>query len=144
MFLISNFFVQLVFCLYKHGFAYDLGELLRFSLGDFNAGFYLKCLNRKIMRKKKISWPVGERGIAVDRTLGAVLGVGNPTESIFQLTMADRAAGATGTGQQPDSPGTLEKSFPVPNAFPLDINILNLYCSLAHHKHFWVCFSFWE
>lgn len=62
--------------------------------------------------------------MAVDRTLGAVLGAGNPTESIFQLTMADRAAGATGTGQHPESPGTLEKSFPLPNAFPLEISIL--------------------
>lgn len=63
--------------------------------------------------------------MAVERTLGAVLGAGRPTGSIFQLTTADRAAaGATGTGQHPESPGTLEKSFPVPSAFPLDISIV--------------------
>lgn len=62
--------------------------------------------------------------MAVDRTLGAVFGAGKPTGSIFQLTTADLAAGATGTGQHPESPATLEKSFPVPSAFPLDISIV--------------------
>lgn len=62
--------------------------------------------------------------MAVDNTLGAVLGAGRPTGSIFQLTTADLAAGATGTGQHPESPATLEKSFPVPSAFPLDISIV--------------------
>lgn len=57
------------------------------------------------------------------RTLGAVLGVGSPTGSIFQLTMADLAEGAT--GQQPAaSPATLVKSLPLPNAFPFEINML--------------------
>lgn len=62
--------------------------------------------------------------MAVDKTLGAVFGAGKPTESIFQLTTADLAAGATGTGQHPESPATVEKSFPVPSAFPLDISIV--------------------
>lgn len=58
--------------------------------------------------------------------LVAVFGVGNPTESIFQLTIADLAVGVTGTVQQPDSAATLEKSFPpaLKVGFPLDINIL--------------------
>lgn len=58
------------------------------------------------------------------RTLGAVLGVGSPTGSIFQLTMADLADGAT--GQQPAAnPATLVKSLPLPNAFPFEINMLS-------------------
>lgn len=59
------------------------------------------------------------------KTLGAVLGAGNPTGSIFQLIIDERA-GATGTGQQPDSPGTLEKSFPLPSALPFEISIVAL------------------
>lgn len=70
--------------------------------------------------------PVGDRGMAVGRTLGAVFGVGNPTESIFQLMIADRVEGVTGTGQHPDSAATLEKSFPPPNVFPFEINILQV------------------
>lgn len=72
--------------------------------------------------------------MAVDRTLGAVFGAGRPTGSIFQLTTADLAAGATGTGQHPESPGILEKSFPVPNAFPLDISIVQQ-CSSTFFTH---------
>lgn len=59
-------------------------------------------------------------------TLEAVLGVGKPMGSIFQLTIADLAVGVTGTEQQPESAATLEKSFPpaLNVGFPLDINIL--------------------
>lgn len=64
--------------------------------------------------------------MAAGSTLGAVFGVGNPTESIFQLMIADRAEGVTGTGQHPDSAATLEKSFPPPSAFPFEINILQI------------------
>lgn len=71
--------------------------------------------------------PVGDRGRADGKTLGVVLGVGSPTESIFQLTIDDRAAGVTGTGQQPDSPATLVKSFPVPNVVPFEINIVKFF-----------------
>lgn len=72
---------------------------------------------------------MGERGKAVGMTVDAVFGVGNPTGSIFQLTIADLAVGVTGTGQQPESAATLEKSFPpaLNVGFPLDINILTLY-----------------
>lgn len=62
--------------------------------------------------------------MAFGKALGAVLGTGSPTGSIFQLTMAGRADGATGTGQHPESPATLEKSFPLPNKFPFEINIM--------------------
>lgn len=58
-------------------------------------------------------------------TFGAVLGAGNPTGSIFQLII-DVRAGATGTGQQPDSPGTLEKSLPLPSVVPFEISIVPL------------------
>lgn len=72
---------------------------------------------------------MGESGSAVGITLVAVLGVGKPTGSIFQLTIADLAVGVTGTGQQPESAATLEKSFPpaLNVGFPLDINIITLY-----------------
>lgn len=62
-------------------------------------------------------------------TLDAEFGVGKPTESIFQLTIADLAVGVTGTGQQPERAATLEKSFPpaLKVGFPFDINIITLY-----------------
>lgn len=68
--------------------------------------------------------PVGDSGSAEGITLGAVLGAGRPTGSIFQLiTGPVRAAGAT--GQQPaDRPGTLEKSVVAPSVCPLEINII--------------------
>lgn len=56
-------------------------------------------------------------------TLGAVLGAGRPTGSIFQLTTGpERGAGM---GQQPESPGTLEKSVDGPrDGCPLLISIV--------------------
>lgn len=72
---------------------------------------------------------MGESDSAVGMTLGAEFGVGKPTESIFQLTIADLAVGVTGTGQQPESAATLEKSFPpaLKVGFPFVINIITLY-----------------
>lgn len=69
--------------------------------------------------------PDGDKASVGGKTLGAVLGAGNPTGSIFQLIIEVRA-GATGTGQQPDSPGTLEKSLPLPSALPFEISIVSL------------------
>lgn len=76
-----------------------------------------------VNEKQIIFLPDGDSGNVGAKTLGVVLGAGNPTGSIFQLIIDDRA-GATGTGQQPDSPGTLENSFPPPNAFPFEISIV--------------------
>lgn len=66
------------------------------------------------------------------KILGAVLGVGSPTESIFQLTICDRA-GEGATGQQPPEspPGTLPlNSLPPPRVVPLEISMVDM-----HRKH---------
>lgn len=66
------------------------------------------------------------------KILGAVLGVGSPTESIFQLTIWD-LAGEGATGQQPPEspPGTLPlNSLPPPRVVPLEISMVDM-----HQQH---------
>lgn len=75
--------------------------------------------------------------------MGAVFDAGSPTGSIFQLTIDERE-GVTGTGQQPDNPGTLENSVPPPRVLPVDISIVSKSFAVFGRPVFHCSFSYFK